>query len=167
MKQASPVKTTSKPASAPAATPFPQVPATARSAGVPEQQPSSPDVPGPRRVASRRRPAQAGPVTYLEVGNPLQLTKTMRGRLLGAVRSLVGDPALSGALDSVRLGAVVLMAKADARRDFHTSIWAEELGRWLGVSRSSVAHTVLPRLRKAQVLDSDVVTAEEETPAAA
>jgi hypothetical protein len=118
----------------------------------------------PRRLGSRRRPAQAGPVTYLEVGNPLQLTKTMRGRLLGAVRALMGDPALAGALDSVRLGAVVLMAKADARRDFHTSIWAMELGRWLGVSRSSVAHTVLPRLRKAQVLDSDVVTNEQGHP---
>ncbi|MBC7267477.1 hypothetical protein ACF09G_32185 [Streptomyces albogriseolus] len=92
------------------------------------------------------------------------MTKTMRSRLLGAVRALVGDPALDGALDSVRLGAVVLMAKADARRDFRTSIWAEELGRWLGVSRSSVAHTVLPRLREAQVLDSEVVTNEQGHP---
>ncbi|MGA5442525.1 hypothetical protein ACPCKW_23815 [Streptomyces griseoincarnatus] len=92
------------------------------------------------------------------------MTGTMRGRLLGAVRALVDDPALSGALDSVRLGAVVLMAKADARREFRTSIWAEELGRWLGMSRSSVAHTVLPRLKSAKLLTSKVVTNDKGHP---
>ncbi|KPI00013.1 hypothetical protein OK074_5961 [Actinobacteria bacterium OK074] len=112
--------------------------------------------------ASRRRlrsvPAQAGPVARLELGNPLQLSKTMRARLLAAVRALVTSPALAGASDGTRLASVVLTAKADARKDFETSIWAEELGRWLGVSQSTVAHTVLPELRAAGFLDSDVAT---------
>ncbi|MFJ2819058.1 hypothetical protein [Streptomyces sp. NPDC087294] len=110
--------------------------------------------------ASRRRlrsvPAQAGPVARLELGNPLQLTKTMRARLLAAVRALVTSPALAGAADSTRLASVVLTAKADARKDFETSIWAEELGRWLGMSQSTVAHTVLPELRAAGFLNSNV-----------
>lgn len=112
--------------------------------------------------ASRRRlrsvPAQAGPVTQLELGNPLQLSKTMRARLLAAVRALVTSPALAGASDGTRLASVVLTAKADARKDFETSIWAAELGRWLGVSQSTVAHTVLPELRGAGFLGSNVAT---------
>ncbi|MFB7171641.1 hypothetical protein ACFCYM_12560 [Streptomyces sp. NPDC056254] len=112
--------------------------------------------------ASRRRlrsvPAQAGPVARLELGNPLQLTPTMRARLLAAVRALVTSPALAGASDGTRLASVVLTAKADARKDFETSIWAEELGRWLGVSQSTVAHTVLPELRGAGFLGSNVAT---------
>ncbi|MEG8280954.1 hypothetical protein [Streptomyces sp. AHA2] len=112
--------------------------------------------------ASRRRlrsvPAQAGPVARLELGNPLQLSKTMRARLLAAVRALVTSPALAGASDGARLASVVLTAKADVRKDFETSIWAAELGRWLGVSQSTVAHTVLPELRAAGILGSNVAT---------
>ncbi|MFJ5266711.1 hypothetical protein ACIQAC_40290 [Streptomyces sp. NPDC088387] len=112
--------------------------------------------------ASRRRlrsvPAQAGPVARLELGNPLQLSKTMRARLLAAVRALVTSPALAGASDGARLASVVLTAKADVRKDFETSIWAAELGRWLGVSQSTVAHTVLPELRAAGFLGSNVAT---------
>ncbi|MGW6795037.1 hypothetical protein [Streptomyces chartreusis] len=112
--------------------------------------------------ASRRRlrsvPAQAGPVARLELGNPLQLSKTMRARLLAAVRALVTSPALASASDGARLASVVLTAKADVRKDFETSIWAAELGRWLGVSQSTVAHTVLPELRAAGFLGSNVAT---------
>lgn len=112
--------------------------------------------------ASRRRlrsvPAQAGPVARLELGNPLQLSKTMRARLLAAVRALVTSPALAGASDGTRLASVVLTAKAKVRDDYQAKIWAEELGRWLGVSQSTVAHTVLPELRGAGFLDSNVAT---------
>ncbi|MFE7512746.1 hypothetical protein ACFU8I_16245 [Streptomyces sp. NPDC057540] len=112
--------------------------------------------------AARRRlrsvPAQAGPVSPLELGNPLQLSKTMRARLLAAVRTLVASPALAGASDGARLASVVLTAKADARKNFETSIWAAELGRWLGVSQSTIAHTVLPELRAAEFLGSNVAT---------
>ncbi|MFE1776018.1 hypothetical protein [Streptomyces sp. NPDC059008] len=90
--------------------------------------------------------------------NPLQLTRTMRTRLLGAVRALVTVPALASASDAARLASVVLTAKATIRDGYRTVIWAEELGRWLGVSQSQVAHTVLPELRRAGVLGSKVVT---------
>ncbi|MFB8033810.1 hypothetical protein ACFC5Z_12775 [Streptomyces sp. NPDC056004] len=112
--------------------------------------------------ASRRRlrsvPAQAGPVVPLELGNPLQLSKTMRARLLAAVRALVSSPALAGASDGARLASVVLTAKSKVRDDYQASIWAAELGRWLGVSQSTVAHTVLPELRGAGFLGSNVAT---------
>ncbi|MFF2173240.1 hypothetical protein [[Kitasatospora] papulosa] len=111
---------------------------------------------------SRRRlrsvPAQAGPVVPLELGNPLQLSKSMRARLLAAVRALVSSPALAGASDGARLASVVLTAKAKVRDNYRASIWAAELGRWLGVSQSTVAHTVLPELRGAGVLGSNVAT---------
>ncbi|MFD3821921.1 hypothetical protein [Streptomyces sp. NPDC058625] len=101
---------------------------------------------------------QAGPVVPLELGNPLQLSKTMRARLLAAVRALVSSPALAGASDGARLASVVLTAKANVRDNYQASIWAAELGRWLGVSQSTVAHTVLPELRAAGFLGSNVAT---------
>jgi hypothetical protein len=94
----------------------------------------------------------------LELGNPLRLSKTMRARLLAAVRALVSAPALAGASDGARLASVVLTAKANVRDDYQASIWAAELGRWLGVSQSTVAHTVLPELRAAGFLGSNVAT---------
>ncbi|MGW1819320.1 hypothetical protein ACWCQM_37920 [Streptomyces sp. NPDC002125] len=112
--------------------------------------------------ASHRRlrsvPAQAGPVIPLELGNPLQLSKTMRARLLAAVRALVSSPALAGASDGARLASVVLTAKAKVSNGYQAKIWAAELGRWLGVSQSTVAHTVLPELRGAGFLGSNVAT---------
>ncbi|MDX3820742.1 MULTISPECIES: hypothetical protein [unclassified Streptomyces] len=113
---------------------------------------------GRSRRQLRSVPAQARPVAPLELGNPLQLSKTMRARLLAAVRALVTSPALAGASDGARLAAVVLTAKSKVRNDYQASIWAAELGRWLGVSRSTVAHTVLPELRGAGFLGSNVAT---------
>ncbi|MGW9423789.1 hypothetical protein ACWGSU_20810 [Streptomyces koyangensis] len=112
--------------------------------------------------AARRRlrsvPAQAGPVTQLKVGNPLQLTKTMRTRLLAAVRALLADPGLKGANDPVRLAAVVLMAKAKVATDYSTRITATELGRWIGLKKSRVAHHVVPELHERGVLGSNETT---------
>lgn len=109
--------------------------------------------------AARRRlrsvPAQAGPVARLEVGNPLQLTKTMRTRLLAAVRALLSDPGLQGADDPVRLAAVVLMAKAKVAKDYRATVTAKELGRWVGLKPSRIGHHVLPQLRDRGVLGSD------------
>ncbi|MFF5859876.1 hypothetical protein ACFY8B_30385 [Streptomyces sp. NPDC012751] len=110
-------------------------------------------VDGPR-CRLRSVPALAGPVERLSVGNPLQLTETMRTRLLAAVRALVSDPALKGAGDPARLAAVVLMAKAKVADDFSTRITARELGRWVGLKPSRIAHHVLPELRNRGVLDS-------------
>jgi hypothetical protein len=115
---------------------------------------------GPGRQQHRLRsvPPTASPGVPLKLGNPLQLSKSMRIRLLAAVRSLVASPALARVSDGARLASVVLMAKAKVSDDYGTSIWAAELGRWLGVSQSTVAHTVLPELRRAGVLGSKVAT---------
>jgi hypothetical protein len=114
--------------------------------------------------ASRRRlwsvPALPGPVESLSVGNPLRLTKTMRERLLAAVRALVSDPALKGAGDPARLAALVLMAKAKVTADFSTRITAKELGRWVGLKPSRIAHHVLPQLRERGVLGSNETVSE-------
>ncbi|MCO6698820.1 hypothetical protein KQI59_31065 [Streptomyces sp. Vc17.3-30] len=92
------------------------------------------------------------------MGNPLQLTKTMRTRLLAAVRALLADPGLKGADDPVRLAAVVLMAKAKVATDYSTRITATELGRWIGLKKSRVAHHVVPELRERGVLGSNETT---------
>ncbi|MEK8141617.1 hypothetical protein NKH18_00515 [Streptomyces sp. M10(2022)] len=74
----------------------------------------------------------------LELGNPLQLSKTMRARLLAAVRALVLSPALANASDGARLASVVLTAKAKVSNNYQAKIWAAELGRWMGsLSRRS------------------------------
>ncbi|MGW2183341.1 hypothetical protein ACWCXX_35920 [Streptomyces sp. NPDC001732] len=121
-------------------------------------RPRTKSVGGASRRGLRLVPAQARPVVPLELGNPLQLSKSMRARLLAAVRALVSSPALAGASDGARLASVVLAAKSKVRDDYQASIWAAELGRWLGVSQSTVAHTVLPELRAAGVLGSKVAT---------
>ncbi|MFL4953331.1 hypothetical protein ACJ6WE_40075 [Streptomyces sp. MMS24-I31] len=113
---------------------------------------------GARRPALRAVPMEAGPVVSLELGNPLQLTETMRTRLLAAVRVLVSDPALKGAGDPARLAAVVLMAKARVSADYSTEITAAELGRWVGLKKSRIAHKVLPELRERGVLGSKETT---------
>lgn len=94
----------------------------------------------------------------LELGNPLQLTETMRTRLLAAVRALVSAPVMEGACDATRLAAVVLLAKARVAADYSTEITAAELGRWMGLGKSHVAHTVLPELRERGVLGSNETT---------
>ncbi|MDP9607804.1 hypothetical protein JOF35_000081 [Streptomyces demainii] len=111
-------------------------------------------VPGQRRRQLRAVPDQAGPVAQLELGNPLQLSKTMRARLLAAVLALVSDAALEGAGDPARLAAVVLMAKAKVATGYRATLTAKELGRWVGLKPSRVAHHVLPALRERGVLGS-------------
>ncbi|MFZ3492086.1 hypothetical protein ACODT5_02410 [Streptomyces sp. 5.8] len=77
----------------------------------------------------------------------------MRTRLLTAVRAVLADPALSGALDAVRLAAVLLLAKAPAAAA-GVRIRARDLAAWLGCSESYVDHVVLPALRSASVVRS-------------
>ncbi|MFE1781289.1 hypothetical protein ACFW9F_01510 [Streptomyces sp. NPDC059506] len=91
----------------------------------------------------------------LEVGNPLQLTETMRTRLLAAVRALLSAPGLKDADDPVRLAAVVLMAKAKVATNYRATITATDLGRWVGLKPSRIAHHVLPQLRDRGVLGSN------------
>ncbi|WP_308061618.1 hypothetical protein [Streptomyces scabiei] len=117
--------------------------------------PRSEFIGGAPRSRLRSVPAQAGPVVPLELGNPLQLTETMRTRLLAAVRALVSAPTLDGACDATRLASVVLLAKARVAADYSTEITTAELGRWLGLGKSRVAHTVLPELRERGVVGSN------------
>ncbi|MFI2241179.1 hypothetical protein [Streptomyces chrestomyceticus] len=125
-------------------------------------------VPGQRRrlraVPDPSDP-QPGPPVELGLGNPLLLAKTTQARLLGAVRALVDDPALAGASYGARLGAVVLVAKASARRGHRTVLQTRELGRWLGVSREQVARTVLPELRQVGMLEDHEVLDASGRPA--
>lgn len=99
-----------------------------------------------RRGTSRTLPDQAGPAPRGTPSHPLQLRRGMRDRLLAAVRALLGDTSLLGLSDPARLGAVVIMAKSD-HRTCRTVIRARELGRWIGMSESTIGHDVLPAWR--------------------
>jgi hypothetical protein len=101
----------------------------------------------------------AGPVPESGPGDPLVLNRAMRARLYAAVRCLLADKSLKGVPDSVRLAAVVLLAKAPARSAV-LRLRAGEMGRWLGFSESYVDHKVLPAMREAGVVETDPLTDE-------
>lgn len=92
----------------------------------------------------------------------------MRLRLLAAVQALLADPSIAGQSDVARLAAVVLYAKSRApkgnKNDNVTSIWAAELGRWMGVGESTVNRRVLVPLRASDGLHTEVVRNEEGHP---
>lgn len=122
------------------------------------KKPSTPDptpsVPGvlsrSLQVTDRPRPA-------------LQLGPGMRLRLLAAVRALLADGRLAGRKDVVRLSALVLMAKA-AHGTCRVETTARELGRWLGVSESTVDHEVLGVLREADAVATRVLRGDDGLP---
>ncbi|WP_405875748.1 hypothetical protein OG605_38700 (plasmid) [Streptomyces xanthophaeus] len=87
----------------------------------------------------------------------------MRFRLLTAVRTLLADPRLVGRKDVVRLGLLVLMAKASHGR-CRVEITARELGRWLGVSESTVDHEVLRGLREVDAVAARVLRGDDGLP---
>lgn len=93
----------------------------------------------------------------------LQLGRGMRFRLLTAVRALLADSRLVGRKDVVRLGLLVLMAKA-AHGSCRVEITARELGRWLGVSESTVDHEVLVVLRDVEAVTTRVPRGEDGLP---
>ncbi|MGX1797356.1 hypothetical protein [Streptomyces sp. 604F] len=94
----------------------------------------------------------------------LRLGRKMRLRLRAAVQALLADPSLDGLGDTARLATIVLYAKSRASRgrknDLQTSIWCAELGRWLGVSTSTIHHDVLPPLKRTDALHTQVVPNE-------
>lgn len=98
------------------------------------------------------RPAE--PVPVWEAGNALTLTDKMRSRLRSAVRALLGLPGLVGAPDPVRMTAVVLAARTSAA-DLTVEMTARELGRWVGVTASTIGHQVRPHLNRENIADSD------------
>ncbi|MFE7951561.1 hypothetical protein [Streptomyces sp. NPDC057426] len=126
----------------------------------------APVLPGPRNalrsVPSSGQPSDGG------LDDPLCLGRGMRLRLLAAVRALLADPSIAGLKDAPKLAAVVLYAKSRApegrRDDLQSYIWGSELGRWLGVSVSTVHHKVLPPLRTSECLHTRVVTDAEGHP---
>ncbi|WP_053678207.1 hypothetical protein [Streptomyces sp. XY66] len=87
----------------------------------------------------------------------------MQFRLLTAVRALLADPRLVGRKDVVRLGILVLMAKASHGR-CRVEITARELGRWLGVSESTVDHEVLSVLREVDAVAARVLRGGDGLP---
>ena len=113
----------------------------------------------------RRRGLNAVPQTAVAEQtpeDPLRLGRGMRLRLRAAVLTLLADPSLVGVKDAARLAAVVLFAKARAPQgradDNTTSTWGPELGRWLGMTESTIHHAVLPALRESGALRTRVVT---------
>ncbi|GHE33947.1 hypothetical protein [Streptomyces capitiformicae] len=98
----------------------------------------------------------------------LRLGRGMRLRLLAAIRALLADPSLTGLGDAARLATVVLYAKSRAlegrKDDLQSYIWGAELGRWLGMTESTVHHDVLPVLRETNALHTRMVTNDEGHP---
>ncbi|MGW2564315.1 hypothetical protein ACWCXB_34970 [Streptomyces sp. NPDC001514] len=87
----------------------------------------------------------------------------MRPRLLAAVRTLLDDRRIVGRKDVVRVGALVLLAKAS----FPTSrvrITARELARWLGVSESTIDHQVLSVLREVEAVAAQLMRGADGRP---
>ncbi|MFH8470878.1 hypothetical protein [Streptomyces sp. NPDC017991] len=90
---------------------------------------------------------------------PLSLSPRIRAKLLSAISTLLSDPRLSDQTHAVQLAAVVLVAKANYP-SCQVLITARELGRWLGISESAIAHDVLPLLVRSTLLSTRVVTAD-------
>lgn len=122
--------------------------------------------PPPPAAAALPRPGVAGPAAACvpnpagrrpaptRSASPLALGRSARVRLSRAVTALLSHPGLDGASDAARLAAVVLLSRTSAASG-EASITTRELGRWLGLSVSTVASSVLPDLRRRGVLDTD------------
>ncbi len=82
---------------------------------------------------------------------PLRLDEPMRLRLRAAIHTALRSPAAAHLNDTDQLLRVVTIAKAELARACATSSAAPELGRWLGVSASTI-HQSLNRQRTASTL---------------
>ncbi|MDX3587547.1 hypothetical protein [Streptomyces europaeiscabiei] len=117
-------------------------------------------VAAPAAVFARRRTelsVPAGPVPERVAGHPLSLGRDARARLGGAVRALLDVAGLDGAPDAVRLAVLVLASRTPSETGV-VEIRTSELGRWLGLSASYTASTVVSGLRRSGVVS--VETAE-------
>ncbi|MFC5148894.1 hypothetical protein [Streptomyces aureoversilis] len=72
---------------------------------------------------------------------------------------MLAEESVAGLPDTARLSLIVLMAKGSFV-SCKTAIRARELGRWIGMSRSTVAHDVLPAFRKSDAARYRVTAAE-------
>lgn len=100
-----------------------------------------------------RTPGAVPLVPSTSPGPALQLGRVMRSRLRLAVRTLLADRRIVDRKDVVRVAALVLTAKAGFG-SCRVESTARELGRWVGVSESTIDHEVLGVLR-----DTDAVAA--------
>lgn len=108
-------------------------------------------------------PYQGPSRTTFRSAAALQLGRTMRLRLMTAVRALLADERIVGRKDVVRAAVLILMAKA-AFGTSRVEITARELGRWLGMSESTVDHEVLPVLRETDVVATRVLRGDDGLP---
>ncbi|MFE1775521.1 hypothetical protein [Streptomyces sp. NPDC059008] len=97
---------------------------------------------------------EAEPPLVWEAANWLTHTNKMRNRLWAAMQELMRQPGLVGAPDSVRMTAVVLAARTSAA-DLTVDLTARELGRWVGVSASTIGHEVRPHLDREGITHSE------------
>jgi DNA-binding MarR family transcriptional regulator len=92
-------------------------------------------------------------------GHPLALGRDARARLGGAVRALLDAEGLEGALDTVRL-AVILLASRTPSETGEVVIRTGELGRWIGLSKSRTASSVVPGLRRSGMVEVETEPGE-------
>ncbi|MGW2426619.1 hypothetical protein ACWC0C_47030 [Streptomyces sp. NPDC001709] len=116
-------------------------------------------VDAPRRRRLRSVPAQAGPMPERGPAHPLALGRDAQARLRGAVRALLDAPGLECAPDAVRLAVIVLAGRTPSETG-EVEIRTSELGRWLGLSASYVASTVVSRLRRSRVVSVETLPGE-------
>lgn len=117
----------------------------------------------PDTTPSARNLPPGDPQSPARPGPPLQLGRVMRVRLLTAVRALLDDSRFTGHKDVVRLGGLVLLAKASLV-NCRVELTARELARWLGVSESTVDHEVLSVLREVDAVVSRVLRGKDGRP---
>ncbi|MGW7386847.1 hypothetical protein [Streptomyces sp. NPDC054794] len=119
--------------------------------------------PAAQRRSRRRRlhpvPDPAGSTVKRGPGHPLALGREARARLANAIRTLLDDPGIQEAPDSVRLAVIVLAAKTPSVSGM-VEIRTGELGRWLGLSASYVASNVVPALRRSRAVSIDTAKGE-------
>ncbi|AEY85331.1 hypothetical protein SHJG_0049 [Streptomyces hygroscopicus subsp. jinggangensis 5008] len=123
---------------------------------------SPPSVAYPPRAARRRTSrydvGESRSSTQRQRSHPLRLGRAMRTRLSVAVRALIADPRLAGCTDTQLLATVLLMGKTN-HHSGRVQTTARELGRWMGITASTVDHEVFPPLVAAKALTTEVVTA--------
>ncbi|MET9656825.1 hypothetical protein [Streptomyces sp. NPDC006510] len=89
----------------------------------------------------------------------MALGSDAQARLGGAVRALLGAGGLEGELDSVRLAVIVLASRTPSETG-EVVIRTGELGRWIGLSKSRTASSVVPGLRRSGMVEVETEPGE-------
>uniref|UniRef100_UPI003F49A75A hypothetical protein n=1 Tax=Streptomyces achromogenes TaxID=67255 RepID=UPI003F49A75A len=99
------------------------------------------------------------PAPKREAGHPLALGEITGARLRNAVYALLEMPGLDGALDTVRLAVIVLASRTPSETG-EVVIRTGELGRWIGLSASRTASSVVPGLRRSGMVEVETEPGE-------